>query len=159
MTSRTTTPTDTGSHMRGTVKYLRVPRQGSGSEPLRVIAGLAQAFPGKTERWAERRLYEYPTLRDVTIAAIRVYRQSGDDVGLIRFGLPIRQALDGKITPKLTKHLRLLAQSADVDEELPEKAFDLNECRATAEAWLRALDRQILHSQALRMALADRWAL
>lgn len=153
----TTSPTDTGS-MRGTVQYLRVDRQGSGSEVVRVITGLAEVF-GRSQRWAKRQLYEYPRLTDVTVAAIEAYRQANDDIGLMRFGLPIRQALDGQITPKLTKQLRLVAQQADIQEEITEKAYDLNECRATAAPWLRDLDRQELHHRPLRMALADRWAL
>jgi len=104
-----------------------------------------------------RILYEFPRLLDVVQAAVQAYREAGDILGLVRLKATVEAA--DMAAERLTGALCVAAQEADAAEEVAETAYHANPCRATAEAFVRALDKQQLAAATLRAALVERWAL
>jgi hypothetical protein len=110
---------------------------------------------------AHRLLYQHPRLLDVVPAAIVAYREAGDLLGLARLSATAeaaRMAVTAE-RPRLTAALCVRAQEPDATEETAETAYHTQPNRDTAEAWVRALDRQQLGAAAVRAALVERWAL
>jgi hypothetical protein len=130
--------------------------QYSRRDGVRVDAALAQEL-GISEARAHRLLYSWPRLLDVVAAAVRAYRTAGDLVGLHRLAETARAATTER--PILRPALLIAAQDADAAEEVAETAYHTNPCRATAEAFVRAQDKQQLHAALVRAALVERWAL
>jgi len=123
---------------------------------VRVDAAFARRL-GCSEAKAHRILYEHPRLLDVVQAAVRAYREAGDILGLVRLKATVEAA--DMAAERLTGALCVGAQSADAAEEVAETAYHAQPCRATAEAWVRALDKQQLAAATVRAALVERWAL
>lgn len=112
---------------------------------------------GKSEGWSHARLYGCPRLVDLTVAAIRAYRLSGDLKGLAGFAALIRDALADQPAPRLTPDLILSEQHADGSEDVSEAAFLLSPCRETATAFVRNIDAAHAKSGAVRAAVVARW--
>jgi hypothetical protein len=127
---------------------------------VRVDQALAREL-GISEARSHRILYQWPRLLDVVPAAIRAYRDAGDLLGLARLSAvaDAARAAVASERPRLTAALLVGAQDADATEEVAETAYHTNPGRATAEAFVRALDRQQFAAATLRAALVERWAL
>lgn len=125
---------------------------------VRVTQCLAREL-GCTEPTAHRRLYVYPTIRDLMLGAIRAYRRAGATVGLSRFLAPIEAEISRVDGLKLDIQLATEAQLADANEETAVQTYLLRENRGTAIAAIRAIDTERAAQLRLRQAIAAKWEL
>lgn len=112
---------------------------------------------GISEARGHRALYEHPRLVDMVRAAVVAYRETGDLLGLTRLKAAVEAG--DMVAERLTGALFVAAQEADAAEEVAETAYLAQPSRATAEAFVRALDKQQMTAATLRAALVERWAL
>jgi hypothetical protein len=93
-------------------------------------------------------------------AAIIAHREHGSPERLVRFLAPTELALAGYTkAPVLTPEMEMAAEEKDEAEDLREKAYDLNPCRETAAALVRAIDADTAAAQLKRAAIVALWAL
>lgn len=125
----------------------------------RLAARVARRF-GITEGTAEQWLYDPDQGVARRMAGIlEECHAFGDPKALGRQLVPVVAAQRGIYATRSTAALAMQAQTADVDEELAEKAHDLNPSRATAEQLVRALDVEITLQIERRQALVNEYSL
>lgn len=111
------------------------------------------------ESTAHQLLYGRDRISLRAAAILDVLHRCGDRGALAHFLAPILAAQRGLFTAMPTSTMPMQVQTADVDEELSEKAYDLNQCHATAEQFVRAIDLEILLKLEQRQALVNQWGL
>jgi hypothetical protein len=125
----------------------------------RVSRAVAQAL-GLTEGSAHQLLYGASRLNVRAAKALRAIAATGDRAARAHFLAPILAAVrEIPADVARTAGLQMQAQTADLDEEAAEKAYDLNPCHATAGQLIRARDLEAAMNLEDRMALARQWDL
>lgn len=126
--------TRSGSAMRPTV----VRGQRIGKYPEREFLTLTQALVLelglKSEAMANKRLYDYPTIKDLACAEVRARLTAGDEPGLQRFLHDIQAAARRMPAKADTVQLLELTQM-DADDNAPLTAFAVYHNRETFLAW------------------------
>jgi hypothetical protein len=108
---------------------------------------------------AEQLLRGRDALQVRTAAAIQAFIDAGALDRLSKFYAPIEAAYRRLLHPAHTKALELQAAVADGDEEIAEKAYDLDPSEATARQLVRAIDIERSRQLERRMAIADQWGI
>jgi len=124
----------------------------------RVSAHVAREL-GLAEGSAKMELYGERRANQRAARVLRALTRSGDRAAFAHYSAPLIAALREIPISPLTPLLELQAQTADMDEELAEKAYDKNPCPATAAALVRAKDIAITLELEARMAIAAKWDL
>lgn len=93
------------------------------------------------------------------IAFLEAFRRHHADLRHERWWRPIARAAAVEPTAPYSPAIEVTAQAADGAEENAQLSYQLHECRETAEARVRALDREITEKVILRNALLDKWNL
>lgn len=108
---------------------------------------------GYTPGTASQKLWGSQRLNLQVVQVIRICREAGQEELLYRWLKPVLDAYTGTEAPPLVAATWNLEQEADGAEDVAAIAYHLNRTPENRDRLIRALDRQIVRSIALRDAL------
>lgn len=120
-----------------------------------VVEAFQLALGIKRPETARQQLMQLPRR---ACAAIMAYRVHGTPERYQSYVAPIESLLSAvRPTGPLTASMLVSEQSADGAEDVAETAFQANPSRATAEAFVRAIDCHMARAQLVRAAVVQQW--